>query len=66
VGEFGIIPIADPRITIERVYWPDSPNASPEVLKMPEGAEEGGGRFFIHGQEGYEWKVQDGLTIVRH
>jgi Transglutaminase-like superfamily len=42
------------RVTIERVYWPESPNASPEVLKMPGGAEEGGGRFFIHGQEWFE------------
>lgn len=42
------------RITIERIYWPESSGAPPEVRNMPSGAEQGGGRLFIHGQEWFE------------
>src|SRR5262249_14413935 len=42
------------QITIDRVYWPDAKDAPKEVREMGNGAEAGGGRFFIHGKEWFE------------
>src|SRR5262249_1647175 len=42
------------RVTIGKAYWPESKDAAKEVRQMPGGAEQGGGRFFVHCEEWLE------------
>jgi hypothetical protein len=58
-GEFAKVPNPPAsnehtQITIDRVYWPESKDAPRLVREMGSGAESGGSRFFIHGQEWFD------------